>query len=114
MIVAVIGCRDSGRLTVEQVIAELPENCTAIISGGAVGVDSLAREAAIRLELPFLAYQPEYDTYGRKAPLMRNTTIVDRADCVLAFWDYRSPGTRDTLRKARRQGKPVRIVRLPE
>lgn len=112
MIVAVVGCRDSRGLTAEQVMAEIPSECTAIISGGASGVDTLAKEAAARLELPFAEYRPDYDAFGRMAPLQRNTTIVERADLVLAFWDGCSGGTKDTLQKALRRNKRIKIIHI--
>ena len=52
MRVAVIGSRQCGSLSAEEVVARLPEGCTEIVSGGARGVDRLAREAARRLGLP--------------------------------------------------------------
>lgn len=112
MTVAVVGSRDSRELTVEQVMAELPADCTAIVSGGAMGVDALAKEAADRLGLPFTECLPDYDTFGKMAPLQRNTTIVDQADMVIAFWDCRSAGTKDTLQKALRRDKKIKIVRI--
>ena len=42
---------------------------------------------------------------GRGAGHARNTIIVEQADRVVAFWDEESPGTRDTIGKARSQGK---------
>lgn len=112
MVVAVVGCRNSGALTVERVMAEIPPECTGIISGGAIGVDTLAKQAATRLGLPFAEYKPDYELFGKLAPLCRNTTIVERADLVIAFWDGHSRGTLDTIQKAWKLEKPVRVISL--
>lgn len=114
MRVAVIGSRECEGLTVEKVLANIPKECTEIVSGGARGVDQLARQAAKALGLLYTEYLPDYNVFGKKAPLVRNTSIIAHADYVLAFWDYHSNGTRDALLKGLRQDKPIKIVLLRE
>lgn len=114
MRIAVIGSRQCGNLTVEDVLAQLPANCTEIVSGGAVGVDDLARQAARKRGLRMTEFFPDYETFGRKAPLVRNRQIVDYAQAVLAFWDYQSNGTRQVILYARKVEKPVQIVIIHE
>ena len=91
MKVAVIGSRG---LVVENLEDFLPSETTEIISGGAKGVDASAREYALRHELKLTEYLPEYNRYGRAAPLKRNISMIERADLVLAFWDGKSRGTK--------------------
>lgn len=110
MKLAIIGSRNCSGLTVETIIESIPKDTTSIISGGAIGVDTLAREAAKRLSLPFEEILPDYDIFGRTAPLVRNKTIVDRADMVIAFWDYESRGTRNALLESLKQDKKIKIV----
>lgn len=85
-----------------------------IVSGGAIGVDALAAKYS-REELGRepLVFKPDYDKYPpRIAPLERNTTIVENSDLVLAFWDGKSRGTKNTIDKAKKQGVPVWIIRV--
>lgn len=91
MKVAVIGSRG---LIVNDLGKYLPEDTTEIISGGAYGVDTCAREYALAHGIKLTEYLPEYDKNGRKAPLKRNITIIKNADIVLAFWDGTSRGTK--------------------
>lgn len=106
MRVAVIGSRT---LTVRDLGRYLPEGTTEIISGGARGVDACAREYALTHSLPLTEFLPEYEKYGRSAPLKRNLAIIARADLVLAFWDGRSRGTKFVIDNCRRRGVPVKI-----
>ena len=76
MRVAVIGSRG---ITVENLQDYLPEGTTEIISGGAKGVDSCAREYAVANNIPLTEFKPEYSRYGRGAPLKRNITIIENA-----------------------------------
>lgn len=78
-----------------------------IVSGGAKGIDSYARRYAEESNLELHEYKPDYKKYGRGAPLVRNTTIVDDCDVLLAFPSEKSRGTYDTIRKANKLNKPV-------
>lgn len=115
MRVAVIGSRNVGEGYYALVCKHMPGNASEIVSGGAVGVDSLAKRYAAANGLPIRIIRPDYrgkrETYERKlAPLERNREIVDCADVVLAFWDGRSSGTAYTIEYARKCGKPVRVI----
>ena len=81
-----------------------------IISGGAKGADSLARDFAAENGLPMLEFLPDYKTHGRSAPFVRNSQIVEAADIVYAFWDGKSTGTLDSLKKARTLKKTIVIT----
>lgn len=87
MKVAIIGSRE---LRVENLGKYLPNETTEIVSGGARGIDSCAREYANNKGLKLTEFLPEYDKYGRVAPLKRNDLIINYADIVFAFWDGKS------------------------
>ena len=90
MKVAIIGSRT---MTVSNLEIYLPQNTTEIVSGGARGIDSCAREYAQMNGIKLTEFLPEYEKYGRGAPIKRNRKIIDYADTVIAFWDGRSRGT---------------------
>ena len=112
MIVAVIGSRNSGGATAELILRYLPAQCSAMISGGAIGIDTLARKAAASRGLPFTEFLPDYQAFGPRAPLARNIDIVKQADMVLAFWDYKSRGTAFTIKECLARNVPVQITRI--
>lgn len=106
MKVAVIGSRG---LSVGDLSRYLPENTTEIVSGGAKGVDTSAREYALAHEIKLTEFLPEYTKYGRSAPLKRNITIIKYSDIVLAFWDGKSRGTKFVIDNCRKLGVEVRV-----
>ena len=106
MRVAVIGSRG---ITVENLQDYLPEGTTEIISGGSKGVDTCAREYAVANNIPLTEFKPEYDRYGRGAPLKRNITIIENADIVLAFWDGKSRGTKYVIDACEERQIPVKV-----
>ena len=73
--------------------AGVPAGTTEIVSGGAVGVDRCARKYANQHGLKLTEFLPDYETYGKYAPLKRNLQIIEYADVVYAFWDGKSTGT---------------------
>ena len=85
------------------------EELEAVISGGARGADGLAARFAATHVIPLVVIAADWKRYGRKAGPIRNTEIVARADAVAAFWDGKSPGTRDTITKARNAGLRVEV-----
>jgi hypothetical protein len=113
LILAIVGSREARRdelyPKIEEALRALAPQLTCVVSGGAVGVDTWAREIAQRLGVPVREHRPDYATHGRAAPLIRNTTIVHEADRVLAFQINASRGTGDAIQKARRRGIPVDV-----
>ena len=83
-----------------------------IVSGGAVGVDSCAAEYAKRNGLKLTEFLPQYERYGRAAPIIRNKKIVDYADKIVVFWNGSSRGTLSVIKYAEKAGKPCEIIYL--
>ena len=110
MKVAIIGSRKIKKCDIQLILQHLPSATQAIISGGASGVDSWAEEFARLCGFGFVEVRPDYEKYGKKAPLIRNRELVRQADCVLAIWDYRSRGTAHAIVCCIEEGVPVRIL----
>lgn len=112
MRVAIVGSRHASEEVLKYILQVLPPSASEIVSGGADGVDTLATKVAGLLDLPLKTFLPDYETYGKQAPLIRNLQIVDYADEVLAFWDGKSHGTRHIVGECIKHRKPVRIYPL--
>ena len=106
MKVAVIGSRG---LTVNDLGKYLPEDTTEIVSGGAKGIDTCARNYASSHDLKLTEFLPEYNKYGRGAPLKRNLQIIEYADVVIAFWDGKSRGTKYVIDNCKKLGVQVDV-----
>ena len=90
----------------------IPADVDTVISGGASGIDTLAERYADLHRLSKYIVRPQYNLYGRVAPLKRNEQMVDMADAVLVIWDGRSKGTQYTLKYTQKKNKPITLVRL--
>lgn len=107
MKIAIVGSRS---ITVNNLGDYLPENTTEIVSGGAIGVDRSARNYAKTHNIKLKEFLPEYERYGRSAPLKRNLQIIDYADEVIAFWDGMSHGTRFVIENCKRKMCRLRFM----
>ena len=107
MKLAIVGSRNLENIDIE---TYLPQGVCEIVSGGARGIDTIAREYAQRHGIPITEFLPEYARYGRAAPVKRNQSIADYADEALAFWNGTSGGTADAIRRFERLGKKVTVV----
>lgn len=107
MKLAIVGSRKVKDIVIG---AYMPDDVTEIVSGGAKGVDTLAKEYAEKYSIKYTEFLPDYSAYGRVAPLRRNDEIIAYADEILAFWDGKSRGTAYTINNAKKQGKPVSVV----
>lgn len=109
---AIIGSRNCGAVDIASMVAAAAASFgtpTAIVSGGARGVDTLAETYAADNGIEFIKITPDYAQYGRAATFIRNRAIVDKADCVVAVWDGKSHGTKYSVDYARKKGKPIKI-----
>ncbi len=86
------------------------DDITEIVSGGAGGADTLAVVWATRHQTTSTIFFPDWDQFGKSAGPLRNTQIVDYCDKLIAFWDGKSRGTKDSITKAKAQGKLLKIV----
>ena len=106
MKVAVVGSRS---LTINNLGDYLPKDTTEIVSGGARGIDRCARAYAKSHNIKLTEFLPEYERYGRSAPIKRNLQIIRYADMVLAFWDGKSHGTRFVIENCKNENVPIKV-----
>lgn len=106
MRLAIIGSRSCPPIDIASYLPFVPD---IIVSGGAKGADTYAKEYALENDIPIVEFLPDYGEYGRKAPLIRNIQIVDNSDFVLAFWNGTSRGTKFTIDYAEKRGVPFKV-----
>ena len=77
-------------------------------------MDTLAEEYADKKRLSKLILRPRYELYGRAAPIKRNEEMIELCDSALIIWDGQSRGTKYSIDYARKIGKEVIVVTLPD
>ena len=81
-----------------------------IVCGGAKGVDLSAVLWAMRYSVPYTVFLPNYNMYGKIAPLIRNEKMATYGDVLLAIWDGKSRGTKHIIECFERLHKPVIVI----
>lgn len=89
----------------------IPDGVDTIISGGANGIDTAAEKYADSHRLSKIIIRPQYERYGRGAPLKRNQEMVEMADSVLVIWDGKSRGTKFMIDYAQKVGKQITVIK---
>ena len=88
------------------------EEDISIISGGAVGVDSIAIQFAQHVTVPLEVVLPDWKTHGKSAGYLRNKEMVEKCDVCIIFWDGKSKGTKHTIDLATQHKKELHIYFL--
>lgn len=120
--VAVVGSRGFDRLdwvrdAMPQVFRalalEYPKRKLVVYSGGARGVDAeIASLVRRRLrDIDLVEILADWEQHGKVAGILRNERIVNSADIVIAFWDGKSLGTKNSIDRALLAGKRLYVVR---
>jgi len=114
MNIAIVGSRDFTDKDLFWSVLEKYKlsRCDCIVSGGARGADSLARWYAHTKAIKLKEFLPDWKRYGRGAGFIRNKQIIEAADIVIAFWDGKSKGTKNSIDLAIKQKKELNIIRF--
>lgn len=84
----------------------------SIVSGGAKGADTLAKQYAAEFGHEFIEHLADWDKHGKSAGFKRNATIVENCTHLIAFQINDSKGTQHSIDLAKSANKPVRVVKI--
>lgn len=116
MKLAIVGSRnvDEHQWNEMEVIMCGLDSCvyTSIVSGGARGVDAFAKWWAEFKGKKYIEFLPDWETYGKGAGMIRNKQIVNECDKLVAFWDGKSKGTKNSIDLAEKGGKLLAVFYL--
>lgn len=125
-IVGSTGFKDKNRMWFE--VNELRKiyDVILIVSGEAPGADTLTKEYAQEKKIKYKGHKAQWDDmpepclkrtnqhgeYNALAGFKRNTLIINDIDYLLAFRIKMSPGTTDSVNKAKKFGKLLKVIEL--
>ena len=116
MILAVVGSRNfDDRDSLFKILDGICErnHVERIVSGGAKGADRLGQNYAMEKNIPFTVFTPEWEppdqAYNPRAGFERNKKIANACTHLVAFWDGKSGGTKDTIELTQGAKKPCMV-----
>ena len=111
MKLAVIGSRnfeDDRKL--DETLNGFEKEIKVVVSGGAKGADELSEKWARKNDIPTKIFLPDHEKYHKGAYRIRNEQIAKECDELVAFWDGKSKGTKQTMDFAKKLNKKVHII----
>lgn len=81
-----------------------------VVSGKAPGADTLGERYAKERSYLLKEFPADWKKYRNPAGHIRNTTMAWYATHLVAFWNGTSPGTRDMIRLAEKEGLQTRTI----
>lgn len=75
-----------------------------VVCGGAKGPDKMGERWAKENGHSVKHFLPDWSKHGKGAGMVRNGDMAKYADALIAFWDGRSRGTKDMIKKADQAG----------
>lgn len=100
------------RDTLDRLTAKIDGRRLVILSGHAKGADRLGELWAYERRITYEVHRADWKKHGKAAGPKRNAAMLKDADAVIAFWDGKSPGTRDLLKQAEKAGIKVKVVEV--
>ena len=128
MKIAIIGGRNFNNYQLLlNTLAHKHDKISLIVSGGADGADTLAERFADEFNIKKSIHDAEWDNldtdnpcvvkynkrgkpYNCLAGFNRNTDIITECDILIAFWNGKSPGTKDSIDKAASLNKKIKVI----
>jgi hypothetical protein len=117
MKIGIIGSRtfDNYNFLEEQILKNFNiDDITLIVSGGANGADKLGENFAKNYKIRTLIFLPDWKSYGKSAGFKRNHDIINNSDIVIAFWNYESKGTENSIKLCEKKNKKCIIIDTSE
>lgn len=101
------GCYTTFSIVCNHYLQHVPN--PVIVSGHAKGADSLALQYANEKGWLVRSFLPNWAKYGKAAGVIRNQQMAQHSQALIAFWNGKSPGTKNMLSVAKKQGLAVRV-----
>lgn len=88
---------------------QLPDE---VVSGGAKGVDTIARLWSETRGIKFTEFPADWQAHGKPAGMIRNKRMAEYATNFVGFWDGHSVGTKGMIDIIQRSGKEWTTITL--
>lgn len=99
-------------MTMLDALLEVGPDITEVVSGKAIGPDSIGAEWARQKNIPVKEFPADWKQHGKPAGMIRNTEMAKYAEALIAFYDGESSGTRQMISEADKRGLVVTAITI--
>lgn len=85
-------------------------NVTEIVSGKSLGADTLGEKYAKERNIPIKEFPANWIKFKKGAGHIRNGEMAEYGDCLIAFYDGKSTGTKNMLEQAYKKKLIMKIT----
>ena len=94
----------------DKILSQVKEDII-VVSGTALGADTLGEKYALERGYQIVYFPANWRLYGRGAGHVRNREMAEYANSLIAFWDGKSPGTKNMIETAEKSGLKTRVIK---
>lgn len=91
-----------------EAVAHSGIDVTEVVSGGAIGVDTMGEKWANENSIRIRRFLPDWEE-GLAAGIIRNKQMADYAAALIAVWDGESRGTKNMIEEATKRDLRVYV-----
>ena len=115
MKVAILGSRSINNTEfIEKKIEKSPFSITQIFTSSCDGVCKIARTYGKKKNIEVSVFHPDWETFGRRAAIVRNKNLLHCAEAALIFWDEISKGTKQEIDYSNKINLPFLLYLVSE
>ena len=82
-----------------------------IINGGENGADYLGRKYAKKRGYTYEEFPADWSKYGKGAGYKRNCELINKADCIIVFWNGRDKHIKHMINTSNKKRLQTKIVK---
>lgn len=116
MKIGMIGSRSFANKQLAKLIIDILikkySNITLVSGGCKEGADKICEDIFDEYGLPKIIHYADWKKYGKSAGFKRNPLIINDSNIVIAFWDGKSKGTKNSIDIALSLNKPIKIINI--
>lgn len=96
--------------TLDNILRKREPSEVQIVSGCARGADKLGEKYAEARGIDVKRFPAQWDIHGNAAGPIRNEEMAEYANACVCFWDGRSKGTNDMIKRAKAHSLRTKVV----
>lgn len=94
----------------QKILSKVKSEIIEIVSGTARGADTLGERYAMEHNISIKRFYPDWDSFGKRAGMLRNREMAKYTDKAIVFWDGESRGTKNMIDEMKKLNREVIIV----